>query len=192
MTHTPDPEPSITTDKVLRALRTTGHIDIPDPDGTGDFYRIDVDLFRINGEANDVRFINLDELEIILRDRDNTRPQIICGCGRTFYIPAAGPDTVRAQHAVARWALLDVADAMHSGALDYGPGNASAAVRDWANDKYPETNESPPLLAELEELAASFDDSIDWSDGRNNYGDNEAYAACGRQLRALIANHRKD
>lgn len=145
MTHTPDPEPPITTEAVLRALRTTGHIDIPDPDGTGDFYRIDVDLFRINGEANDVRFINLDELEIILRARDSTRPQIVCDCGRTIYITAADP----------------------------------------------ETKETPPILTELDELAASFDDSIDWSDGRSNYGDNEAYAACARQLRALIASHRK-
>lgn len=123
----------------------------------------------------------------------DTLPQIACDCGRTIYIPAADPDTVRAQHAVARWALRDLADAMHSGDLDYGPGNASAAVRDWADEKYPETSGgTPTLLAELDEMADNFDSSIDWSDGRNNYGDNEAYAACARDLRALIAKHRKE
>ena len=38
------------------------------------------------------------------------------------------------------------------------------------------------ILAPLRELADSFRDSIDWSDGRNNYGDNEAYEQCARDL----------
>lgn len=41
-------------------------------------------------------------------------------------------------------------------------------------------------LSALADLAASFQGSIDWSDGRNNYGDNEAYAACARDLRDFI------
>lgn len=129
----------------------------------------------------------------------DTLPYIDCGCGRQIYLPTTDPDTNAAHRAIIRAALSDVADAMHSGALDYGPGNASAAIRDWMNQEYPETytttdddqEPAPPILAELEEMADNFDASIDWSDGRNNYGDNEAYAACARDLRALIAKHRK-
>lgn len=39
---------------------------------------------------------------------------------------------------VAREVLTELADAMHSGRVEYGPGNASFAVRDWMNERYPD------------------------------------------------------
>lgn len=79
------------------------------------------------------------QLRTLLAEHKDTLPYIDCGCGRTIYIPAPDPDTVRAQHSVARWALLDLANAMRTGALDYGPGNASVAVRAYADEHYPDT-----------------------------------------------------
>ena len=42
-------------------------------------------------------------------------------------------------------------------------------------------------IRRVEALAADWLDEVDWSDGRNNYGDNEAYEKCARQLRAALA-----
>lgn len=39
---------------------------------------------------------------------------------------------------IAREVLTDLADALHSGRVEYGPGNASLAVRDWMNERYPQ------------------------------------------------------
>ena len=51
----------------------------------------------------------------------------------------------------------------------------------------------PALLAEVErlrdgiaELVEDFLSDIDWSSGRNNYGDNGAYQSCANRLQALV------
>ena len=51
----------------------------------------------------------------------------------------------------------------------------------------------PDLLAEVERLrsgiealAESFEEDVDWSSGRGDYGDNAAYEACARRARALL------
>lgn len=48
------------------------------------------------------------------------------------------------------------------------------------------------LLADLEALAEGFVSEIDWSDGRNHYGDNEAWEAAARRVREVIAAHTPD
>ena len=35
-------------------------------------------------------------------------------------------------------------------------------------------------------LAESFEEDVDWSSGRGDYGDNAAYEACARRARALL------
>lgn len=40
------------------------------------------------------------------------------------------------------------------------------------------------MAKELDRIAQDMDERVDWSDGRNNYGDNEAYEAAARTLRA--------
>lgn len=47
----------------------------------------------------------------------------------------------------------------------------------------------PRLLADMEALAEGFVSEIDWSDGRNHYGDNEAWEAAARRVREVIAAH---
>lgn len=42
------------------------------------------------------------------------------------------------------------------------------------------------LLAKVEALADDFASNVDWSAGRNNYGDNEAWESAARQVRALL------
>lgn len=42
------------------------------------------------------------------------------------------------------------------------------------------------LRARIEALAADFTSEIDWSNGRNDYGDNAAWESAARQLRALL------
>lgn len=39
---------------------------------------------------------------------------------------------------VAREVLTELAEAMRTGVLEYGPGNASVAIRDWMEENYPE------------------------------------------------------
>lgn len=43
---------------------------------------------------------------------------------------------------------------------------------------------SEATAKELDRLAEDMAGRVDWSDGRNNYGDNEAYEADARTLRA--------
>lgn len=43
---------------------------------------------------------------------------------------------------IAREVLTELADALHSGQLEYGAGNASAAVRDWMNEQYADDSNS--------------------------------------------------
>ena len=50
----------------------------------------------------------------------------------------------------------------------------------------------PRLLADMEALAEGFVSEIDWSDGRNHYGDNEAWEAAARRVREVIAAHTPD
>ena len=38
---------------------------------------------------------------------------------------------------IAREVLTELADALRSGLVEYGPGNASVAVRDWMRKRYP-------------------------------------------------------
>lgn len=47
-------------------------------------------------------------------------------------------------------------------------------------------------VARVEALAADWLSEVDWSDGRNNYGDNEAYEKCARQLSAALAEPERD
>ena len=42
------------------------------------------------------------------------------------------------------------------------------------------------LRAGLEALAESFEEDVDWSSGRGDYGDNAAYEACARRARDLL------
>ena len=42
------------------------------------------------------------------------------------------------------------------------------------------------LRAGIEALAESFEEDVDWSSGRGDYGDNAAYEACARRARALL------
>jgi trehalose-6-phosphatase len=46
------------------------------------------------------------------------------------------------------------------------------------------------LQAAVEALADDFDSNVDWSAGRNNYGDNEAWESAARQARALAGGAR--
>jgi hypothetical protein len=39
------------------------------------------------------------------------------------------------------------------------------------------------VAAELDRAAAGLAENVDWSDGRNNYGDNEGYEIAARTLR---------
>lgn len=44
----------------------------------------------------------------------------------------------------------------------------------------------------LRALAEDWLSEIDWSDGRSNYGDNEAYEKCARQLTAILDAEQQD
>jgi hypothetical protein len=46
---------------------------------------------------------------------------------------------------------------------------------------------SDGLREALAELADDFASNVDWSNGRSNYGDNEAWESAARQVRALLA-----
>lgn len=41
-------------------------------------------------------------------------------------------------------------------------------------------------VARVEELAVDFDDNVDWSNGRSNYGDNEAWVSAANQIRTAL------
>lgn len=45
------------------------------------------------------------------------------------------------------------------------------------------------LRVALAELAVEFESNVDWSSGRSNYGDNEAWESAARQVRELLASH---
>lgn len=47
------------------------------------------------------------------------------------------------------------------------------------------------LLAKVEALADEFASNVDWSAGRNNYGDNEAWELAARQARALLGSEER-
>jgi len=49
-----------------------------------------------------------------------------------------------------------------------------------------ERDELRRQVAAVRELADGFEDRIDWSDGRSNYGDNDAWTEAARDLRAAL------
>ena len=95
---------------------------------------------------------------------------------------ADGLSEQRLAHAVL--ALLDALDAAEERAASVQfalDGAREVARRD---NEYLISRERAAVAKALREAADDFIDACDWSDGRNNYGDNEGYEHSARILRA--------
>jgi hypothetical protein len=67
------------------------------------------------------------------------------------------------------------------------PAMARAAMHAYAARAESAEAAHEALRAGVEALADDFASNVDWSAGRNNYGDNEAWESAARQVRALLA-----
>lgn len=93
-------------------------------------------------------------------------------------------DDLCRQDSVDAACFKDLCRALASTDVPEGMG-ASEAVH-WLSAR--ESAARAEVLAKVEALADDFDTNIDWSNGRNNYGDNAAWESAARQIRALVAD----
>ena len=105
-------------------------------------------------------------------------------------------ETARERESLRRWKdeALPVLDGLQQlgdvlrlplGSQITGPEALTAAAR-LIRERDELRAEVERLRAGIEALAESFEEDVDWSSGRGDYGDNAAYEACARRAHALL------
>lgn len=139
-------------------------------DAVRDMARMLFDAGLLKGSPDDRAWVWMKQAERLKVERDELRSALT----------EVAPAEIEVEGSFFAWHELPKVLGNHMRSLDESQREAKRYA-----------TEAEGLRRSIQELADEFEGNIDWSSGRNDYGDNEAWSSSAAQLRAMLRNFRR-